>query len=239
MKSIGAGRYAAIAAVGVAAAGAWTADAASFSEPTAKTFIAAGWDVGSLTPRQLLADADKFAGLGFDGVAVNLRISDITMTQPIDAAKLRGEIAPLRELSVRPGFTHSFLGCNWAPVAGRRLDWRDDARWKVFEENMRLIAQVAKEGGLVGILVDWEDYGLKGQFHRAAGDPPYAEAAALARRRGRAIGDLYGPFLDGVFDVMPATRRWISLYGAAQTTRAPHPPSPENGRKDKAPARNR
>ena len=52
---------------------------------------------------------------------------------------------------------------------------------------MAALARMAKAGGVKGFFGDQEDYHAQKQFERLVGDPPWEEAARLARRRGRQV----------------------------------------------------
>ena len=177
-------------------------------------FIGTGWDMSLRTPEQILAQADEFAATGLDGVSISVptvkdasgksRGTHHTMTAAFFTKEIADRYVPIfREITSKKGLRHSFVICNWCPIDGNRLDWRDDEAWKAFASNMRAIAYLAKKGGLEGILVDDEDYGNKGQFFRSAVDPPIPEAQRLARQRGREIGR-------AMFEEFPNAR--IMLY---------------------------
>lgn len=163
-------------------------------------FIGTGWDLGRRTPEQILAQADEVAATGLDGVAIGVPHvksasgkvynRDYTMTVAFFTKEIADGYVPVfRKITAKDGLRHSFIHCNWCPIAGKRLDWSDNAAWAAFASNMQAIAYLAKKGGLEGILVDPEDYGLKGQFHRAAEDDvSVSKAQSLARQRGREIG---------------------------------------------------
>lgn len=179
-----------------------SATASSFG-PVHKKYIAHGWDLLGMTPREVLANADAWDRTGVDGVTlmINEKLAggrQISHTRimndpPWPREQLKAQIAVFREIVKHPSLRESFISSWWAPQ--RRLAWNDDAAWANFAANMATVAWLAREGGLRGILVDAEDYPSSGQYTLQTGDAPYDETAKLARRRGaqvfKAIFDEY------------------------------------------------
>jgi hypothetical protein len=78
-------------------------------------------------------------------------------------------------------FTDNFLRLDATPGT---LDWADDQAWTNLAEKLAICAWVAHDGGAKGLCLDLEGYGVKSfKFDPAAGRS-FAEANALARRRG-------------------------------------------------------
>lgn len=180
------------------------------AEPVRKKIIATGWDTLRIQPSEVLANADKFANSGIDGI--NLSFS----TRNKDGKKVDGLaifsgfemeyddvkrfVPDFQKIAASPGLTESLLTVWWTPREGQRLYWNDNEGWRIVAHNMGVMAKLAKEGGLKGLFLDWEDYSNVGQFTRKDGDPPMEETLKLARQRGREIGNaIFGEFPDLVF----------------------------------------
>ena len=179
-------------------------------ETPKKKIVASSWDLGCATIEEVAAQADLFDETGLDGVVVRvpyvtdaggkrIRLADengdLESTHVTEAAF--GRYVPiLRKMTAEhASLKHSFLGCNWSPVNGHRISWTNDAAWAQFAANMKVLASVAKRGGLVGICADAEDYGNIGQFWRKSFEPPFGVTGPLARERGRQIGRaMFGEF---------------------------------------------
>ncbi len=172
--------------------------------PVKKKYIAHGWDLLWVSPKDVLANAEAFDDLAIDGVTLMInkklangrRISqESIMNDPRwPREELKDEIAVFREIVKHRSLKESFISSWWAPE--KRLKWTDDAAWANFATNMATVAWLAKAGGLKGILVDAEDYPKTEQYFRQADDPPYEELAQLARRRGAEV-------FKAIFDEFP------------------------------------
>ena len=173
-------------------------------EPT-KKYIFASWELGDVTPQELLANVDAFDRTGCDGVSWQLRAvlpgaspqhPRHVMEKPVWADKELDPFAPIfTELAKHPSMRHSFFGVNMAPKTSR-LRWDDDMVWHVLATNMATLARFAQKVGAVGIIMDFEDYWRKQQYRWVEGDPAYDEALKLARRRGKEV-------FEGAFDAYP------------------------------------
>ena len=190
--------------------------ATAFAAPKA---IITGWDIGRMTPERLVASADELDKLPFDGVSFALNFRDdekeeldgylraaVNRLFPRDEL-LRRFVPVFREAVKHKSLANSFVCSMFQPI--KRMDWRDDAAWAAFAENMRTLARLAKEGGLKGILLDTEDYWRARQYALLPSDKmTFAEAGELARRRGREI-------FKGVFEEFPdidiLTFWWLSI----------------------------
>lgn len=181
--------------------------ASAFAEPTGKKFIATGWDLLRIAPEEILKNADAFADSGLDGVCLVFSVRGkcgetlshhriLSRTQ-FDYGSLKKFVPVFRDIVSHKGLSESFLTVYWCPKPEDRLRWDDDDGWKIFAGNMAVVAQLAKEGGLKGLFLDWEDYGNSKQFKHTENDPPLAETIKLARERGREIGNaVFGAFPD-------------------------------------------
>ena len=175
------------------------------AKETPKKYIFASWELGDVTPQEILAHADKFDRTGCDGLAFPLRAvlpgADAqhprrVTEKPIWTDRELDTLTPVfTELFRHPSMRHSFFFVNTAPRTVR-FRWDDNEAWGVFAENMAAIARFARKVGADGIITDFEDYWKKRQYHWTEGDPPYDECLTLARRRGREV-------FKGVFDAFP------------------------------------
>jgi hypothetical protein len=82
-------------------------------------------------------------------------------------------------------FTDRFLRVNVTPG---KVDWFDDAAWKIVAHNFGVAAELARQGGCTGLIFDNEQYQnspfeYRKQAHR--GKKSFAEYGAKVRERGR------------------------------------------------------
>jgi len=165
-----------------------------------KKYLAFGWDTENVRPAELLRGAKDFRALGLDGVGLCIRKSlpdgrmlnshtvfdgttRWTREDLADQADVFGEIA--RTDGMRESMIEFLFNTK------NRIAWDDDARWAVVANNLRVLAEFAKETGIRGFCLDNEDYFQNKQYDwNKQEDPPYEEARKLARQRGR---ELFGP----------------------------------------------
>ena len=161
-----------------------------------RKLIAYGWDISKAGPEEILANAEKFDALGLDGVITSLRgkTSDgefyshgTLMNGPLITSEMVApQVETLKRYAAHKGLRHSFLICWLSPK--KRLAWADDAAWGRFAENMRVVAAAARSSGMEGLYLDNEDYSKVQQYRLKDVDGlTYAEACALARRRGAEV----------------------------------------------------
>ena len=105
----------------------------------------------------------------------------------LDRSMFEHNIPLLREITRRPYFRHCFTMIWLAPARYGRYDWRDDETWARAATNASVVASVARDGGVNGLIIDIEDYYDQGQYTCGTNDPPYEECRALARRRGAEV----------------------------------------------------
>jgi hypothetical protein len=178
------------------------ADDATVAGRPQKRLIAHSWDLLAARPADVARNVEAWEGLPLDGVSLAVVVEpekgrrigydSVMGDAPWDRAWFAREAEVVRQCASR-SLTHNFLTAFWAPR--KRLAWGDDAAWGAFAHNMGVLAWLAKEGRAKGVLVDPEDYPETRQYVRAEGDPPYEDAAALARKRGaqvmRAMAEAY------------------------------------------------
>ena len=158
--------------------------------------IAHGWDLLTVSPRQLLENAEALDELPIDGVIVNMLAKkfngqSILRDDPWEFEAFEKLIPVYRELGKHRSLRHSFAGawfCFWQWKRQHRIDWQDDAAWAKFAHNFGVLAKIVREGNLEGIAIDNEDYGGVRQFHRVKEDSlDYDALLKLARQRGREV----------------------------------------------------
>ena len=55
-------------------------------------------------------------------------------------------------------FTDNFLPVALSSGYAAQLNWFDDERWRIIVNNFGVVAQIAAEGGVKGLIIDPEDY---------------------------------------------------------------------------------
>lgn len=153
-----------------------------------------GWDTLSATPEEILENAAAFETAGCDGVAVCLKYetsggkkvdSNAFMNGPeIAWADVERKVHVLKAIAAKRGLESSLLQLLGSPAT--RIPLADDAAWVKASASFGTLARLAKEGGLPGLLVDFEDYRKAKQFIwiPEADGIGYAAAVKLMRQRG-------------------------------------------------------
>lgn len=99
-------------------------------------------------------------------------------------------IADLKSARWR-SFTDNFLPVILSTsISTSGLNWFDDERWQIIASNFAVVAKIAAEGGMKGLILDPEHYGcalFTYAEQRKRVDRPFEEYVAVARKRGRAI----------------------------------------------------
>ena len=172
-------------------------------------FIAHGWDTMDMEPATLLENADQFDATGIDGITIRLPVrkqSDGTEANywhlpydgPWNYETFADQVPVLREIVKHPSLRESFLVCAFSRMKGR-IDWADDAEWGRFAGNMRVLARIAKAGGMRGLFLDNEDYCNRLQYKHRPEEGDFKTVFRLARQRGRQIfSGLFEEFPDAV-----------------------------------------
>jgi len=159
-----------------------------------KKMIGHSWDLLAVSPADVARNLDAWEQVPLDGISLALRkklpdgtsisFGAIMTDPPWQREWFTEELVSLRQCSSR-NLKHNFITTFWAPR--KRLTWSDDVAWERFARNIGVVAWLAKESGSKGILIDPEDYPETRQYFLVPGDAPFAETAALARRRGAQI----------------------------------------------------
>jgi hypothetical protein len=160
------------------------------SEPArSKKLIEWGWDEPDT--RFLRANIARMEELPFDGVIFHVAGDrnenlcwDIWGDRQFTLSQFQKSLADLKATPFHR-FTDRFVRVNVTPG---KVDWFDDAAWKVVAQNFGVAAQIAKEGGCTGLMFDNEQYqsslfDYRKQPHRAK--KSFAEYEAKVRQRGR------------------------------------------------------
>ena len=146
-----------------------------------KKLIEFGWDVPY--PEFVRDHIREMETRPFDGVIFRTREYNHAFdTRPWAESAFKPDMDALSAIRWDK-FTDNFLtlyaASNW------KMDWYDDAQWKVIAANMRLFSQAAKAGRCVGVCFDNEPYGndpwvFTGKFPEKS----YDEVASQVRKRG-------------------------------------------------------
>jgi hypothetical protein len=155
----------------------------------AKKLLEWGWDEPDT--RFLRANIERMERLPFDGLIFHMAGDhnenlcwDIWGTRRFDVSQFTGALADLKATPFHR-FTERFVRVNVTPG---KVDWFDDAAWKIVAENFGVAAQLAREGGCRGFMFDSEQYqawlfDYRQQSQR--GKKSFAEYEAKVRQRGR------------------------------------------------------
>jgi hypothetical protein len=87
-------------------------------------------------------------------------------------------------------FTDNFLQVVLSSSYAAQLNWFDDERWRVIVNNFGVMAQIAAEGGVKGLIIDPEAYSymlFKYHDQQRLLDRPLEAYMAMARQRGREV----------------------------------------------------
>jgi len=102
----------------------------------------------------------------------------------------RDAIADLKEAKWKR-FTDNFLPLPLCPGSAKTLNWFDEQRWHTVVNNLEVLAKIAAEGGMKGLILDPEQYSKCDLFsypgQRQKVDRSFEEHVAMARQRGRQV----------------------------------------------------
>lgn len=160
-----------------------------------KKYIGHGWDTLGVTPTEIAKNLNELDETGLDGITIviqkksasggNLNSLHITTDPLWTKQDMADQIPILRQISARKNLKHCFLASMWSPA--KRIDWEDDQAWARFSNNIGVLAWLAKQGNMKGILADPEDYGSVSQFIRKSNEAPFEKLAQIARKRGAQV----------------------------------------------------
>lgn len=159
----------------------------------AKKYIFSGWDLGDVTPQEVLLLADEFDKTACDGVAMPIgrvcpgwtgqRSREVLDDPGMKFSEFEFLVPVFRKIVEHPSLRESMILVHLAPT--NRIAWADDARWRTAAGNLATAARLAKAGGLRGLVVDVEDYRKKLQYRHDPAEGDYAATCRLARRRAK------------------------------------------------------
>jgi len=159
-----------------------------------KKLIMTGWDQPDVA--QFRRDLAKFENTPFDGVILFVpgkkpegtpftSFNNLFSREPWTEAMFAESVADLKAARSTK-VTENFL-ILWSLPGD--VDWFDDAGWAVVVEKFRIMARVARQGGLRGILFDPEQYGdHKAWRYLSQTNWPhqtFSDYAEKVRQRGR------------------------------------------------------
>jgi hypothetical protein len=160
-----------------------------------KKFIMSGWDEPDAA--QFHRDMKEFEKYPFDGVILTVpgtkpdgtsfsSHDHLFSAEPWTEAMFAAALADLK--ATRSAKVTDNFVILWSLPAS--VDWFDDAGWAVITEKFRIMARVAKAGGLRGILFDPEHYAKTNKAWRYLSQPnrgqhTFAEYCAKVRQRGQ------------------------------------------------------
>ena len=158
-----------------------------------KKYISFGWEYKCLTPQAILANADKFAATGIDGIGMYLcatnsegkELKFISKGDKWEREAFLPQIPLLRKIMNTPHLSESFCVGYGSPV--KRFSWTDDAAWENLANSMSVLGWITRETGIKGISCDLEDYHHQWQYNRLDTDPPYDELLPIVRKRGAQV----------------------------------------------------
>src|SRR5439155_16504150 len=99
--------------------------------------------------------------------------------------EFRDAIADLKEAKWKR-FTDNFVNVS---LSAKGLNWFDDQRWRIIVNNFGVLAKIAAEGGLKGLILDPEQYPKAGLFaypsRQQQVNESFGKYQQMARQRGR------------------------------------------------------
>ncbi len=211
--------------------------AAVAGEAPSKKYISFGWEYKRLTPQAILANAEKFAATGIDGIGIYLcatnsegkELKFISNGDKWEREAFLPQVPLLRQIMNTPHLSESFCVGYGSPV--RRFAWTDDAAWENLANSMSVLGWLTRETGIKGISCDLEDYHHQWQYNRLNTDPPYDELLPIVRKRGAQVfGALFkeNPDIKALF-------YWILCFNTEYLT-SPDPATLVRQNGDLAPA---
>jgi len=180
---------------------------AEHTPPPRKKLIMSGWDQPDAAQfRRGLAEFEKYP---FDGVILTVpgkkadgtlftSFNNLFSAEAWTEGMFSDALADLQ--ATRPTKVRDNFVILWSLPA--TVDWFDDAGWAVIAEKFRLMARVAKQGGLKGVLFDPEHYSEERKPWRFLSQPGrdrhnFAAHFAKVRQRGQeTMRALAGEFPD-------------------------------------------
>lgn len=125
-----------------------------------------------------------------NGATVNQLGWQLMGKKAFQVDEFREAIADLKAAKWRT-FTDNFLPASLsAAQSATGLNWFDDERWRIIAHNFSVLARVALEGGLKGLILDPEHYNyalFRYVDQRKQVDRPFEDYVKMARQRGEQV----------------------------------------------------
>jgi len=177
----------------------------SAPQPRAKKLIYHGW--GSPTTQYVRDHWQQMEEMPFDGIGIVVPIDrraweqgkrdtgnqlgwKIMGKKPFRIENFRAATEDLKAAKWRK-FTDNFLPVYLSAAQSTiGLNWFDDSRWRTVANNFEVLARIAAEAGVKGLLLDPEHYRyalFNYPDQQRQVDRPFEAYAEMARRRGREV----------------------------------------------------
>jgi hypothetical protein len=175
------------------------------SESRAKKLIYFGWGIRDT---QYIRDHwQEMEQMPFDGIGISIAVDRqawqqgktettnqlawlVMGTRALRAEDFRSAITDLNAAQWRT-FTDNFLPVILsAAQSAHGLSWFDDDRWRIIVDNVRIVAGIAADAGLKGLILDPEHYNyelFRYSAQRNQRDHSFDAYTAMARQRGRDV----------------------------------------------------
>jgi len=168
-----------------------SAGASAAAEPAAKKLIEFGWDAPD--PKFMRQNIKLMEQTPFDGVVFHVLTGngqhlmwETWGPKAFQFEEFRAAVDDLKQTKFTR-FTENFLRVNVTPG---RVDWFDDKAMAAVIQNFAVAAQIARQGGARGVLIDTEQYdGFLFDYSKQthAKSKSFAEYQTIVRRRGREL----------------------------------------------------
>ena len=204
-----------------------------------KKFIALNFDTFFNAPSNVLAHAEALNAVPWlDGVAVTLRDVPVktadgqtVMSETPKIMQLghvwsregvKDQIPYLSGIVGYPRLRDSFL-LAWISPSGKqnRIAWTDNEGWARFGDNLAVLAWLAKQSGLRGLMLDPEEYSCAFQYLYTGSDRnvTFEQCAGLARQRGREVfSRVFKEFPNGVYFFLWTMEHHVRCFAERHAT---------------------
>ncbi|NPV46263.1 MAG: hypothetical protein HPY69_04870 [Armatimonadetes bacterium] len=195
----------------------------------------------AISPEYARQHAPSWQSLPIDGLLMG---GPMVFYQRLSEADIAPVVAELRQVPWGRLTDNFWIVYEFSGEKPDQFDWFDDCSWVI--SNWRLVARLARQAGLRGIMFDTEKYAGIGTFayqgRRYAGEKSLEEYRAQVRRRGAEImqavaeeypditilftvgptqGGLLADFVDGMLSVCPREATLVDGYEQAYWSRIP------------------
>lgn len=195
----------------------------------------------AVSPEYARTHAPSWQALPFDGLLMS---GPMVFYQRLTESDIAAKVAEFRQVSWGRLTDNFWVVYEFSGEKPEQFDWFDDCSWVV--NNWRLVARLARQGGLRGIMFDTEKYAGIGTFayqgRRYANEKSLEEYRAQVRRRAAEImeavaqeypgitllftvgptqGGLLADFVDGLLAACPPEATLVDGYEQAYWSRIP------------------